>query len=66
MDVFTDAYWAGNVDDRKSTIGGAFILGGILVAWTRKKKTCVSQSTVEEEYVVASMNCMEAIWMRHV
>lgn len=66
LDIFTDADWEGNVDDRKSTTGGVFLLGGRLVAWTSKKKTCVSQSTVEAEYVAASMNCTQAIWMRHM
>lgn len=66
LKVFTDADCAGNVDDWKSTTGGAFLLGGRLVSWTSKKKTCVSQSTAEAEYVAASMNCTQAIWMRHV
>lgn len=66
LDVFTDANWAGNVDDQKSTTGGAFLLGRRLVAWTSKKKTCVSQSTIEAKYVATSINCMHAIWMRHV
>lgn len=35
--VFTNYYWAGDKDDMKSIIGGAFFLGGILVAWTNKK-----------------------------
>ena len=34
---FTDADWAGNLDDRKNTSGGAFFLGKRLVSWTRKK-----------------------------
>ena len=34
----TNADWAGNIDDRKSTSGGAFFLGKRLVTWTNKKK----------------------------
>ena len=30
LKVFTDADWARNLDDRKSTSGGAFFLGKIL------------------------------------
>ena len=37
LKVFTDADWVGNLDDRKSTSGGAFFLGKRLVSWTRKK-----------------------------
>ena len=38
LKVFIDAVWVGNVDDRKSTSGGAFFLGKRLISWTRKKK----------------------------
>lgn len=31
LKVYTDADWAGNVDDRKSTIGGAFFFSERLV-----------------------------------
>ncbi|GLJ42627.1 hypothetical protein SUGI_0883480 [Cryptomeria japonica] len=57
LKVFIDADWASNVDDRKSTTGGAFFLGGRLVSWMSKKKSCISQSTTEAEYVAAFMNC---------
>ena len=36
LKVFTDADWAGNIDDRKSTSGGAFFLGKRLVSWTSR------------------------------
>ena len=32
LKVFTDVGWAGNIDDRKSTSGGAFFLGKRLVS----------------------------------
>ena len=35
--AFIDADWAGCVDDRKSTSGAAFYLGGCLVSWLSKK-----------------------------
>lgn len=66
LKVFTNGDWAGNVDDRKSTTSGAFFLGGRLVSWMRKKLSCISQSTVEVEYVAAFMNCTQTIWMKHV
>ena len=30
--VYTDSYWAGNINDRKRTTSGAFILGKILIS----------------------------------
>ena len=38
LKVFTDADWVGNIDDRKSTSGGAFFLGKRLVSWISRKK----------------------------
>ena len=42
LKVFNDADWAGNIDDRKRTSGGAFFLRKKLVSWTSKKKNCTS------------------------
>ena len=61
LKVFTDVDWAGNIDDRKSTSGGAFFLGKRLVSWTSKKQNCTSQSTVEVEYVATLVNCSNVV-----
>ena len=37
LSAYTDANWVGSMDDRKSTNGGAFFLGGRLVSWLSKK-----------------------------
>ena len=37
IQAFTDVYWAGNIDDCKSTSGATFYLGGCLVSWLSKK-----------------------------
>ena len=34
---YSDAYWAGRVDDRKSTSGGCFYLDNNLVSWMSNK-----------------------------
>ena len=39
LKVFTDADWAGSVDDQKSTSGATFFLGNCLVSWSSKKTT---------------------------
>lgn len=66
LKAYTYSNWARNIDDRKSTIGGALFLGGRLVSWSSKNQSCTSQSTAEAEYVVAYMNCTQAMWMRHI
>ena len=66
LKVFTDADWAGNINDRKSTSGGAFFLGKRLVSWTSKKQNCTSQSTVEAEYVAAAVNYSNIVWFKQL
>jgi len=52
------------MDDKKRMSGGAFFLGGRLVSWLSKKQDCTSQSIAEVEYVVATNNCNQVIWMK--
>jgi hypothetical protein len=47
LTTYTDADWEDNVDDKKSTSGGAFFLGNNLVSWLRKKQSSVSLSTTK-------------------
>ena len=64
LTTYTDAYWASCVDDRKSTSGGAFYLGEILVAWLSKKQTSISLSTSEAEYIATGACCTQVMWMK--
>ena len=66
LNTYTDADWGGNIDDRKNTSGGAFFLGIRLVTWNSKKKSCTSQSTAEANYVVATINCTNIVWIKHL
>ena len=61
---YTDADWAGNVVDRKSTSGCCFTLGSASISWMRKKKKLVAWSTAEAKYIAASMACCEVFWLR--
>jgi hypothetical protein len=63
LHAYTDADWAGNVDDRKSTSGGAFYLGPRLVSWFSKKQSSIALSTAEAEYVVVASCCTQLLWM---
>ena len=63
LHAYTDADWAVNVDDRKSTIGGAFYMGPRLVSWFSKKQNSIALSTTEAEYVAAASCCTQILWM---
>ena len=48
---YVDANMAGDVDDRKSTTGYVYTLGGTSINWVSKLQKIVSLSTVKVEYV---------------
>ncbi|KAK0575374.1 hypothetical protein LWI29_038069 [Acer saccharum] len=50
---FSDADWAGNCDDRKSTSSSCFFLGNNLVSWFCKKQNSIFLSTAKAEYITA-------------
>jgi len=61
---YSDADWAGNANDRKSTLGGCFYVGNNLVAWMSRKQSSISLSTAEAEYIVAGSYCTQLLWMK--
>ncbi|KAJ1692656.1 hypothetical protein LUZ63_009354 [Rhynchospora breviuscula] len=60
---YTDADFAGDRMDRKSTSGTCQFLGGSLVSWSSRKQTSVALSTAEAEYVAAGSCCTQLLWM---
>ena len=48
---YSDADWAGDHTDRKSTTGFCFTMSGAAVVWLSKKQPCVALSTTEAEYI---------------
>ena len=61
---FSDADFAGDIDDRKSTTGYMFQMCGAAISWRSKKQTCVALSTAEAEYVALASAGQEALWIR--
>eukprot|EP00253_Pinus_taeda_P015455 PITA_15455 len=51
----TDADWAGNVEDRKSTFGCFFSLVSTSISWMSRKQKSVALSTPEAKYIAASV-----------
>ena len=60
---FTDSDSAGCVRDRKSTYSCCFNLGSAAVSWFSRKQKSVALSTVEAEYMAASLASCEALWL---
>ena len=63
---YSDADWAGDIDDRKSTSGYLFQICGAAVSWRNKKQTCVALSTAEAEYMALATAAQEAVWIRQL
>ena len=63
---FSDADWAGDTNDCKSTSGYVFMLSGGAVSWSSKKQKCIALSTAEAEYIALSSAAQESIWLRQL
>ena len=61
---YSDSDWAGDLNDRKSTSGYVFTVGGGAISWKSKKQSCVALSTAEAEYIALSQAAQEAVWLR--
>ena len=62
---YTDSDFKSDRDNSKSTSGYVFTLGGGAISWRSVKQKCVSDSTMEAEYVAASEAAKEAVWLRN-
>ena len=49
-----DADFAGDIDNRKSTTGFVFTLGGTAISWTSNLQKIIILSTIEAKYVAAT------------
>ena len=61
MDAYSDADWAGVIDDRRSTSGYFTFIGGNLVTWKRKKQNVVARSSAEAEFRGMTLGICEAL-----
>ena len=64
--VYSDADYAGDVNDRKSTSGFVFLKNGAAISWRSKKQSVVAQSTAEAEYVALFYAAQQCVWFREM
>jgi hypothetical protein len=63
---FSDADWAGQLDNRRSTSGRVHMMNGAAVMWTSRQQRCVSLSSAEAEYVALSEAGRDVMWLRRL
>ncbi|XP_076959913.1 secreted RxLR effector protein 161-like [Bidens hawaiensis] len=61
---YTDADWAGDRGDRRSTSGYFTMVGGNLVTWRSKKQKVVALSSAEAEFRGIARGLTEVLWIR--
>ncbi|CAM8917621.1 unnamed protein product [Rhodiola kirilowii] len=63
LEGYTDASWITNLEDHSSTSGWVFLLGGGAISWVSKKKTCITSSAMESEFIALAAAGKEAEWL---
>lgn len=63
---YSDADWAGDVNDRRSTSGYVFQISGGSISWKSRKQPSVALSTAEAEYMALAGAAQEALWLKQL
>jgi len=66
LHIYTDASWAEDPSDRKSTSGYCCKLNGGTISWCSRKQDIVALSSTESEYIALTEGCKELQWTRMI
>jgi hypothetical protein len=64
LECYTDVDYAGDLTDRRSTLGYCTLLGGNLVTWRSKKQNVVSRSSAEVEFRSMTLGICELLCIK--
>jgi len=66
LEGFTDASWADNQDDRKSSQGYCFTLGKGVISWKGTRSPTVALSSCEAELYGGTSAAQELLWLKRL
>lgn len=66
LHAYSDADWAGNMDDYTSTMGHVVFLDRNPITWSSKKQKSVTLSSIEAEYRAVALTTTELMWVRNL
>ena len=66
MEGYSDADWAADTEDRRSTSGNLFLMPNGAINWASQKQPTVALSTGEAEYIALCLATQECVWLRQL
>lgn len=66
LHAFSNANWAGDPNDRRSTTGFVVFLGHNPISWSSNQQQTVSRSSTEAEYRALSTTVAELDWIKQL
>jgi hypothetical protein len=64
LKAFTDADWAGDKNERRSTTGAVILYQGYPISWYTKLQPSIAKSTAEAEFIALARTTDEVMWYR--
>jgi hypothetical protein len=53
MVEYCDVDWAGDLEDKRSTMGFIFMMGGGAISWSNKQQPTIALPMIEAEYMAS-------------